>query len=46
MHPILFAIGEFFIGTYGAMMALGLVLGTLVALWRAKRSSRVSWQSW
>jgi phosphatidylglycerol:prolipoprotein diacylglycerol transferase len=37
VHPILFAIGEFFIGTYGVMMALGLVLATLVALWRAKR---------
>ena len=37
MHPILFAIGEFFIGTYGALMATALVLATLVGLWRAKR---------
>ena len=37
MHPILFSIGTFFIGTYGLMLVLGLVLASSVALWRAKK---------
>ena len=37
MHPILFAIGKFYVGTYGLFVALGLVCGAMVAVWRAKR---------
>ncbi len=37
MHPILFRIGDFYLATYGLMIALGLSLGILVALNRAKR---------
>ncbi|MBN1868893.1 prolipoprotein diacylglyceryl transferase [Candidatus Sumerlaeota bacterium] len=37
MHPILFAIDRFYIGTYGLMVAIGLLAATSVALWRAKR---------
>jgi phosphatidylglycerol:prolipoprotein diacylglycerol transferase len=36
MHPILFRIGSFEIGTYGLMMAIGF----LVALWLAKLQAR------
>lgn len=37
MHPILFAIGSFYIGTYGLMLALGMLAGAAVAMWRAKQ---------
>ncbi|MDK2971190.1 MAG: phosphatidylglycerol---prolipoprotein diacylglyceryl transferase [Candidatus Sumerlaeota bacterium] len=37
MHPILFSIGDFFIGTYGLMIALGLLAGIWVASWRGRR---------
>jgi phosphatidylglycerol:prolipoprotein diacylglycerol transferase len=36
MHPILFSIGSFEIGTYGVLLALGF----LAALWLAKRLAR------
>ncbi|MFH0794306.1 MAG: prolipoprotein diacylglyceryl transferase [bacterium] len=35
MHPVLFYIGNFYVGTYGALIALGLVAGVSVAVWRA-----------
>jgi phosphatidylglycerol:prolipoprotein diacylglycerol transferase len=37
VHPILFRIGNFYLATYGLMIALGLSLGILVALNRGKR---------
>ena len=37
MHPILFSIGKFYIGTYGVMLALGLIAGTAVAMWKARK---------
>jgi phosphatidylglycerol:prolipoprotein diacylglycerol transferase len=37
MHPILFTIGDFYIGSYGLMMALGLMAASLVAVWRGRR---------
>ncbi len=37
MHPILFQIGDdFFIGTYGLMIAIGLLAGTALAAWRGR----------
>ena len=38
MHPVLFSIGTFYIGTYGLMLALALIAGTLVAIYQAKRA--------
>ncbi|NQU42534.1 prolipoprotein diacylglyceryl transferase [bacterium] len=37
MHPILVSLGDFYIGTYGLLLALGLFLGSSVALWRARQ---------
>ena len=37
MHPILFSIGEFYIGTYGFLIAVGLLAGTFVAIRRSNR---------
>lgn len=37
MHPILIEIGDFFIGTYGVMIAIGLLAGITLAGWRGKR---------
>jgi phosphatidylglycerol:prolipoprotein diacylglycerol transferase len=37
VHPILLRIGDFYLATYGLMIALGLSLAILVALNRAKR---------
>ncbi|MFP4381437.1 MAG: prolipoprotein diacylglyceryl transferase [Candidatus Sumerlaeia bacterium] len=37
MHPILFAIGDFYIGSYGLMLALGLIAGSIYAVWRARQ---------
>ncbi|HBF33616.1 TPA: prolipoprotein diacylglyceryl transferase [Candidatus Sumerlaeota bacterium] len=37
MHPILFTVGSFFVGTYGLMIAIGMVLGTILAIWRASK---------
>ena len=37
MHPVFFQVGSFYIGTYGVLLALALIVGTLVALGRAKR---------
>jgi len=38
MHPILFQVGGFFIGTYGLFAALGLLIGVFTAAWRAKKN--------
>lgn len=39
MHPILFQVTDnFYIGTYGLMIALGLLAGVGLAVWRAKRA--------
>ena len=38
MHPVLFSIGTFYIGTYGLMLALALIAGTFVAVHQAKRA--------
>ena len=37
MHPILFQIRNFFIGTYGLMIVIGLIASLGVALWLARR---------
>jgi phosphatidylglycerol:prolipoprotein diacylglycerol transferase len=37
MHPILFSIGDFFVAWYGLFVALGLLTGTGLSLWLAKR---------
>lgn len=38
MHPVLFTIGDrFFLGTYGLMVAVGLLAAIQLAAWRAKR---------
>lgn len=37
MHPILFEIGDFFIGTYGLMIALGMIAAIALASYRGKR---------
>lgn len=37
MHPVLFSIGDFFIGTYGVMIALGLLAAIALGSWRASR---------
>ncbi|MCB2154929.1 prolipoprotein diacylglyceryl transferase [bacterium] len=38
MHPVLIQIGDsFFIGTYGVMVALGLLVAVTLASWRARR---------
>ncbi len=38
MHPILFSIGDnFFIGTYGLMVALGLLISIQIAAFRARK---------
>lgn len=37
MHPILIEIGDFFIGTYGLMIALGLLAAIFLASFRGKR---------
>ena len=38
MHPVLIQIGDsFFIGTYGVMVALGLLVAVTLAAWRARR---------
>ena len=38
MHPILFQIGHFFIGTYGLCAAVGLLVGVFTAARRAKKN--------
>jgi phosphatidylglycerol:prolipoprotein diacylglycerol transferase len=38
MHPILFTIGDFYIGTYGLFVALGLLAGIFVATRFAKKN--------
>jgi phosphatidylglycerol:prolipoprotein diacylglycerol transferase len=38
MHPILFEIGNFFVGTYGLFVALGLLTGVWISCWRARRN--------
>ncbi len=38
MHPILFTIGDFYVGTYGLFVALGLLLGIFVASRFAKKN--------
>lgn len=35
MYPILYHIGSFPIGTYGVLIAVGLLMGLMVAMWRA-----------
>ena len=37
MHPIFLSIGSFYIGTYGVMLALGLVAAVALAVWRANK---------
>ncbi len=37
MHPVLIQIGNFFIPTYGVLIAFGLLLGTMVAINRGKK---------
>jgi len=37
MHPIFFAVGSFFIGTYGVLLAIALVAGITLAIWRARK---------
>ncbi len=39
MYPVLFSIGSFQIYSYGAMLALGLLLGTLLNSWLAPSNS-------
>lgn len=39
MHPILFEIGDFFIGTYGLFVALGLLAGLFVSNWMARKNA-------
>jgi phosphatidylglycerol:prolipoprotein diacylglycerol transferase len=37
MHPILFSIGDFFVGTYGVMIVIGVVAALLLGVHRAKQ---------
>lgn len=37
MYPFLFKIGNFPIGTYGVLIALGLLLGIFLAVWRGRQ---------
>ncbi len=37
MHPVLFQIGNFFIPTYGVLIASGLLFGTMVAINRGRK---------
>ena len=37
MHPILFRVWNFPIGTYGVMIAAGLLIGIIIAIWRGRQ---------
>lgn len=38
MYPFLFKIGNFPIGTYGVMIAIGLLIGVAIAVWRGRQN--------
>lgn len=37
MHPVFFYVGKFPIAGYGVMLALGMIVGVAIAIWRGKK---------